>query len=222
MLIIIGTAGSREKNIVSGITPAVNNNPTTTNTVFNARSRTMLTSLSLSNQHMIARTAIAGTRTRLWLASVPESDRLAAVPRWRRACRVGGHELVSHAQQVAQDIGRDAGQANQDRAVAEIVVGHVVNVGSRREQFSAVVEVNPNRKRTRLSRTINWHTCQKSSVNLERGQPVGCALFHAGQRQADLAHGFEVNCALWHIRAAQPKPRSRTHRGKLRRSRGST
>src|ERR1700722_1292456 len=45
MLIIIDTAGSREKNIVSGITPAVNNNPTTTNTAFNAPSRTMLTSL---------------------------------------------------------------------------------------------------------------------------------------------------------------------------------
>jgi hypothetical protein len=30
-----GTAGSRKKNIVSGITPAVNNNPTT-NTVFSA------------------------------------------------------------------------------------------------------------------------------------------------------------------------------------------
>src|SRR5215472_2533748 len=30
MLIIIATAGSREKNIVSGTTPAINNNPTTT------------------------------------------------------------------------------------------------------------------------------------------------------------------------------------------------
>jgi hypothetical protein len=48
MLIIMGTAGSREKNIVSGTTPAVNNNPTTTNTIFSARSRTMLTSLSFS------------------------------------------------------------------------------------------------------------------------------------------------------------------------------
>jgi eukaryotic-like serine/threonine-protein kinase len=35
MLINMGTAGSREKNIVSGITPAVNNNPTTTSTTFN-------------------------------------------------------------------------------------------------------------------------------------------------------------------------------------------
>src|SRR5262249_10357837 len=46
MLIIIGTAGSREKNIVSGITPAVNNNPTTTNTTFSARSRRMVPPLS--------------------------------------------------------------------------------------------------------------------------------------------------------------------------------
>src|SRR5467141_1882367 len=44
MLIIMGTAGSREKNIVSGTTPAVNNNPTTTNTIFSARSRRMVPS----------------------------------------------------------------------------------------------------------------------------------------------------------------------------------
>jgi hypothetical protein len=45
---------------------------------------------------------------------------------------------------------RNAGQANQHRIVAEIVVSHVVNIGSGCEQFDAVVEVNPNRKRTRL------------------------------------------------------------------------
>src|SRR5208282_952674 len=44
MLIIIGTAGSREKNIVSGTTPAVNNNPTITSTTFSARSRFMVPS----------------------------------------------------------------------------------------------------------------------------------------------------------------------------------
>jgi len=38
----------RENNMVSGTTPAVNNNPTTTNTAFNVRSRTMLPSLSSS------------------------------------------------------------------------------------------------------------------------------------------------------------------------------
>ena len=42
MLIIIGTADYREKNIVSGTTPAVNNNPTTTNTILSARSRRMV------------------------------------------------------------------------------------------------------------------------------------------------------------------------------------
>ena len=34
MLIIIGTAGSREKNIVSGTTPAVNNSSTASNTPY--------------------------------------------------------------------------------------------------------------------------------------------------------------------------------------------
>jgi len=36
---VMGTAGSREKKIVSGTTPAVNNKPTTTNTILSARSR---------------------------------------------------------------------------------------------------------------------------------------------------------------------------------------
>src|ERR1035441_10457678 len=117
------------------------------------------------------------------LGSQPESDRLGAVSRRRMACLMRGHELVSHAEQVPQDIGCDAGQANQHGAVAEIVVGHVVNIGSGCEQFGAVVETDANGKRTRLSRTINGHTCQKFSVNLERGCSVCCALLYAGQSQ---------------------------------------
>jgi hypothetical protein len=50
------------------------------------------------------------------------------VPRWRVACRVRGHKLVSHAEQVPQDIGCDAGQTNQHGGVVEIVVGHVVDI----------------------------------------------------------------------------------------------
>jgi hypothetical protein len=53
-----------------------------------------------------------------------------------------GHELVSHAEQVPQDTGRDARQANQHGTVIEIVVGHVVNIGRGCEQFSAVVEAD--------------------------------------------------------------------------------
>jgi hypothetical protein len=56
------------------------------------------------------------------LVSQPESDSPAAVPRWRTARRVSGHKLVSHAEQVPQDNGCDAGQANQHGAVVEIVV----------------------------------------------------------------------------------------------------
>src|SRR5208282_144385 len=74
-----------------------------------------------------------------------------------------------HAEQVAQDIGCDAGHANQHGAVVEIVVGHVVNIWSRCKQFGTVVEVNPNRKRTRISRTMSRHARQQFSTNLERG-----------------------------------------------------
>src|SRR5205809_742189 len=69
MLIIIDTAGSREKNIVNGTTPAVNNNPTTTNTIFSARSRRMVPPSQVRNQVIIARTVIEGSRTWLWRAS---------------------------------------------------------------------------------------------------------------------------------------------------------
>jgi hypothetical protein len=76
---------------------------------------------------------------------------------------------VSHAEQIPQDIGRDAGQANQHGVVVEIVVGHVVNIGSRCKQFCAIVEADTNREGTRLSRTMSRHTCQEFSANLERG-----------------------------------------------------
>jgi hypothetical protein len=103
------------------------------------------------------------------LVNPPGSHRLASVPRWRAACRVRGHKLVSHAEQLPQYIGCDAGQANQHVVVVEIVVGHVVNIWSVCEQLGAVVEVNPNRKRTRLGRAMSRHACQEFSVNLERG-----------------------------------------------------
>ena len=41
MLIIIATADSREKNVVRGTTPAVNNNPTATKPILSVRSRFM-------------------------------------------------------------------------------------------------------------------------------------------------------------------------------------
>jgi hypothetical protein len=53
---------------------------------------------------------------------------------------------MSHGEQVPQEIGSDATQANQHGRIVEIVVGHVVNVGSGCQQFGAVVEVNANRK----------------------------------------------------------------------------
>src|SRR5437660_4370960 len=103
------------------------------------------------------------------LGSQPKSESFAAVPRWRAASRVRGHKPVSHAEQVAQDIRRDAGQANQHGAVVEIVIGHVVNIGSRCKQFGAVGETDANGKRTRLSRTMSRHARQQFSANLESG-----------------------------------------------------
>jgi len=80
-----------------------------------------------------------------------------------------GYKLVSHAEQVPQDIGCDAGQSNQHGAVVEIVAGNVVDVRVGYEQFGAVVEADANHKRIRLSRTMSRHACQEFSANLERG-----------------------------------------------------
>jgi hypothetical protein len=76
---------------------------------------------------------------------------------------------VSHAEQIPQNIGCDAGQANQYGCVVEIVIGQVIKIGSGCEQFGAGVEVNANRKLTRLSRTMRRHARHEFSANLERG-----------------------------------------------------
>jgi hypothetical protein len=55
-----------------------------------------------------------------------------------------GHKLVSHAEQVPQDIGCHAGQANQDSVVVEIVVGHVIEIGSRCDLVVVSLEDNRN------------------------------------------------------------------------------
>ena len=78
---------------------------------------------------------------------------------------------MCHAEQVPQDTGCDAGQANQHGVVVEIVVGHVVNIGSSCEQFGAVVKADANRKRTRLSRTICGHASQEFSRTLRARAP---------------------------------------------------
>jgi hypothetical protein len=127
MLINMGTEGSREKNIVSGTTPAVNNNPTITNTAFNARSRIMLPSLSSSQSVHGSASTYRGFAYSAFASPAP--DRLAAVPRRRTECPVGCHKLVSLAEQIPQDIGCDTGPANQHGSVAELVVGRV-NIGN--------------------------------------------------------------------------------------------
>jgi hypothetical protein len=52
------------------------------------------------------------------------------------------HKLVRHPQQVSERLGIDAGQANQYRTVAHVVIGQVINSGVRLEQLRAVVEIH--------------------------------------------------------------------------------
>jgi hypothetical protein len=109
----------------------------------------------------------------------------ASVLRGRTASRVGGHKFVSHAEQVAQDIGCDAGQADQHSVVVEIVVGHVVNIRVCGEQFGAVIETDANGKRTRLSKGNRLPRGWESGViggNSRTGTPGG----QTRQRRLDL------------------------------------
>jgi IS5 family transposase len=87
-----------------------------------------------------------------------KSGRLAAMARLRTACHVGGHELVGHAEQVPQYMLCDTRETNQHGTVADIVVGHIINIGSRCEQFGAVVEADANYKRIRSAeRWVGTH-----------------------------------------------------------------
>src|ERR1039458_6685193 len=75
---------------------------------------TVIVMVSPHNDHCLFQII---SRCRVGLLKTAKSVRLAAVPRWRTPCFVCGHKLMRHAEQVPQDIGRDAGQANQHGAV---------------------------------------------------------------------------------------------------------
>jgi hypothetical protein len=141
---------------------------------------------------------------------------LPAFPRWRTGRGVMGYKLVGHAEQVPQHIGIDARQANQYGGMADIVIRHVVNIGGRSEQLGAVIEIHANDKRGGFGRAISGDTCQEFSMYLECRLTVRGALLNARQRQSDIPHGVEVDCASGHWSARFP----RTHCTSLARSSG--
>jgi len=132
---------------------------------------------------------------------------LSAPPRWRTRWYVGGHKLVSHAEQVPQHVGIDAREANQNGAVAGVVVRHVVNIGGRSKQLGTIIEIDAHDNRTGFGRAMSRHTGEKFSVDLERREPVRGALLHAGQRKSDNPYSVEVDSASRHWSA----PFRRTH-----------
>jgi hypothetical protein len=67
MLIIMATAGSLEKTITSGITAAVNNNPTTTRTTFSTGSRRIVPSEIASQTLFFCERSAADHYHRNWL-----------------------------------------------------------------------------------------------------------------------------------------------------------
>ena len=109
---------------------------------------------------------------------------LLMLPRWRTGGHAGGHKLVGHAEQVPQHIGICAREANQNRAIVDVVVRDVVNIGSRSEQLGSIFEIHANDKRSGFGRAISGYTCQEFSVDLERVEPVRSAFLHTGQRKS--------------------------------------
>jgi hypothetical protein len=111
---------------------------------------------------------------------------------------VASHKLVGHAEQILQHISIDAREANEHRVIAGVVVRHVVNIGVRSEQLSAIIEIHAKDKRTGFGGAISRDTRQEFSMDLERREPVRCALLNAGQSKSDIPYGVEVDCASGH------------------------
>jgi len=79
------------------------------------------------------------------------------------------------------------------------VVRHVVNIGGRSEQLGTIIEIHANDNRTGFGRAISRYTSQKFSMDLERWEPVRCALLHAGKRKSNTPYGVEVDGASRHL-----------------------
>src|SRR5712692_9281413 len=121
-----------------------------------------------------------------------------ALPSWRTGRGLAGHKLVSHAEQVSQYIGIDARQANEHGVIAHVVVRHVVNIGGRSEQVSAIIEIHSDDQGTGFGRAMRGDASQEFSVDLECRGPVRGALLHAGQSKSDLPYRLEVDRASGH------------------------
>src|ERR1700690_2036994 len=104
-----------------------------------------------------------------------------------------GYKLVCHAEQVAQHVGIDTSQANENGVIVDIVIRQVVNIRGSGEQLGAIIQIHANDKRIRFGREVSGHACQKFSVDLERREPVRCALLHAGQPKADIPYHLKVD-----------------------------
>jgi hypothetical protein len=77
-----------------------------------------------------------------------KSDRFGSAARWRTACLMRGRKLVSRAEQVLQDIGCDAGQANQHGGVVE-------NSGQSGSKHPGLLRAVRRGRRSRLEPRVN-------------------------------------------------------------------
>ncbi len=135
--------------------------------------------------------------------------KLAALPRWRTGRGVACHKLVGHAEQVPQYIQIDARQANQHAVIADVVVRHIINIGVRSEQFSPIIKIHGNDKRTRFGRAMSRDTRQEFSTDLECRGPVRGAVLDAGQSKSDLPYRVEVDCPSRHWFRTHCRPDAR-------------
>src|SRR5262249_11881081 len=85
----------------------------------------------------------------------------------------------------------DPREAHEYGWMVHVVSGEVIRIRVFSDQFLALVEIDAYDKRVWFGRLVDRHACQHLTMELERGRPVGCALFDVRKLQSDLPNRVE-------------------------------
>lgn len=88
---------------------------------------------------------------------------------------------MRHGEQVAEDVGREVGETDEDAVVSEVVVGGVVEVGRLGEEGFPVVAVDADEERTGLGGLIGGDAGHEVAADFQGGFAERSALFYAGE-----------------------------------------
>lgn len=116
----------------------------------------------------------------------------------RARFRFGGYEFVGHAEEVAEHLGSDAAEADQNHGIWEVMIGDVVHVGRFGEEMSAIGDVDADGQGAGLSRRIHGSAGQQLAVNFEGASAVGGRFLNAGEFERKLSDNIETGSAFRH------------------------